>query len=126
LFVERIKSTAEAHIGTVIIGELFEPVSVDRIDLRLRLSGRDPLLQPTDNAVAARTARLQFAFRKSDRLPDINAFRKCPTLHAEKRERKLKSSRHYPDDSEIAAVQRDFFPDKIWIGVERALPTLRT
>ena len=53
LFVQRIKCAAEAYIGIVVIGKLFEPVRVDGVDLHLRLSGRDPLLQPADDAVAA-------------------------------------------------------------------------
>jgi hypothetical protein len=80
--------------------------------LSLRLRDRHALFETADDAVAARTARLELVLGKGDRLPDIDALREGAALDVEEGQRKFEFRRHDPDDGESTAIERKLFADE--------------
>ena len=122
LIVKFVERAAEAGCRLVVIRKSRQPTRDDGIDFRLRLRERHTRLEPADDAVAARTARLQIVLGKGDRLPDIDLLSERAALHIEQGQRKLESLRHDPDDGEAAPVERELLSDEFGIGIEPALP----
>ena len=126
LIVKVVERGAKAGRRLIVIRKSGQPTGDNGIDLRLRLRKRYPWLQPANDAVAARAARLQIVLGEGNRLPEIDLLSESAALHVEQGQRKLEFLRHDPDDREAASIERELLSDEFGIGVEPALPKALT
>jgi len=122
LIVKFVERPAKTRLRRVVIRKSLQPTSDEGIDLRLRLCERHTRFEPADDAEAARTARFQIVFGKSNRFPDIDLRSEGAALPIEEWKRKLEFFRHDSNDGVAAPIERKLLADELGIGIKAAFP----